>query len=356
MATVLTECPEVPRTWDQPVETYLSDHNIKCEKATPLTGGNSTYIWRLDGFKKGRRTHGRSVFKYADTEIKGMEDIKVPAGRMLTEIRALNTAVAQTACEQEPRVEIPTVLQTTDEGFVMSWGGEIDLRTAFIENKNLDARALGSRLVRWLANLHIAAAGRAEFKSWRNALIESVVEREATHICTAFEQRGIDSGIAERATALLQQPGPMQTLTICDFRAMNTLLKSKDSTDPIATIVDWECARYGDPSFDILLWAAGALVAETKYGNRGLLESFLQAYSQHAGPNIISTEFVCRVAVVTGSMLLWLMPLGIWDVTDEEEGEHWRLLGIEYIRAGADGDMSWLAKSALSPLMANLDE
>ncbi|KAK4622131.1 hypothetical protein CLAFUW4_07102 [Fulvia fulva] len=355
MATVLTECPEVPRTWDEPIETYLSDHNIACEKATPLTGGNSAYIWRLDGFKKDGQTHGRSVFKYADTEIKGMVDMEVPAGRMLTEIRALNTTVVQKACEQVPYVQIPTVLQTTEEGFVMSWAGEVDLRTAFIQNKDLDAEALGLRLGKWLASLHVAAVGDPGIKTWTNALIEGVVEREAAHLRTGFRERGIHDDVTERAVALLQQPGPVQTLTVCDFRPMNTLLSSKDSVDATATVVDWECARYGDPAFDIRLWAAEAMVMESKYGDgRGLLRSFLQGYVQYAGPEVITSEFVCRVAVVMGSILFWLMPLGIWDVTDEAEGEQWRLLAVEYIRAGANRDMAWLSKSVLSPLLANV--
>lgn len=355
MATVLLNCPEVPRSWNESIETHLSEHNIKFEKATPLTGGNSAYIWRLDGFRKGGKTHGRSVFKYADTGIKGLEGMEGPAGRMLTEIRALNTAVVQRACEQEPHVEIPAVLQTTEEGFVMSWGGEVDLRTAFIQNQNLDARALGSRLGKWLAKLHVAASGHADFKGWRNAFFDGIVNIEAEHLRADFEKRNIETSVAERAIALLQQPGPVQTLIIFDFRPMNTLLKSKDSVDPIATIVDWECARYGDPAFDVRLWAAEAWVMESKFGSRGLLESFLEAYREHAGPEIVSSEFIRRVAVAMGSMLLWLMPMGLWDVTDEEEGEHWKLSAIEYIRAGADGDMLWLSRSVLAPLAAKID-
>ena len=36
----------------------------------------------------------------------------------------------------------------------------------------------------------------------------------------------------------------------------------------------------------------------------------------------------------------------------EEEGERWKLVAIDYIKAGAERDMDWLAKSDLGPLLS----
>lgn len=304
MANVLTEMPDAPRSWQQSIDDYLTDHDIKYKQATTLKGGNSAYIWRLDDYQGSHRVHNRCVFKYGDSEIKGIPDFKVPEGRMHNEVRALNTSIVQEAGQKEDGVQVPRVLQATKDGFVMSWAGETDLRTAFIENPDLDAQALGSKLGNWLARLHVASIGNEEVETWTNEVIEMVIEKEIEFLRTGFKERGIDESIVKRAVPFLQKPGPVQTLTICDFGPMNTLLADKESSDPVARIVDWECTRYGDPAFDIRLWAAEAMVLEAKYGKeRGLLSSFLTAYKEGAGSKIVNEEFVCRTAVVMGSMM-----------------------------------------------------
>lgn len=357
MPAILTEMPDNPRTWDsnESIETYLSKRNINCDKAISLQGGCSGYIWRLDGYRNGRKTYDRCIFKYADTELKGKPDFKTEPGRTHNEVRTLSSEAVRWASEREPGVKVPSVLQTTDEGFVMTWAGEKDLKDAFINDKQLDSVALATRLGRWLAGLHLSSMGSEEAKVWTNDLMEKAVPYEAAILKTGFTERGIDADITERAVSMMQDPGPVQVLTSGDFRPMNTLLDYSTSTsNPIATVVDWECMQYACPSIDFRLWPAEMLVQEKKYPHtKGILAAFLKAYREEAGADFVTEDLVCKVAVKVGSIMFWVMPLHVWDVTEEEEGEEWRKVAIEYICAGAKGDVEWLRSSALGPLLGS---
>ncbi|OAK99074.1 hypothetical protein IQ06DRAFT_294519 [Phaeosphaeriaceae sp. SRC1lsM3a] len=96
---------------------------------------------------------------------------------------------------------------------------------------------------------------------------------------------------------------------------MNTLLRTGDHPSrPRITVVDWEVCSYNDPAFDVRLWVAEAIVLEAKHGaDRGMLTSFLTAYHRHAGERIVTEEFVCKVAVLVGSIWMLFMPTPIFN-------------------------------------------
>ena len=180
-----------------------------------------------------------------------------------------------------------------------------------------------------------------------------MLEIEVQAIRGPLEAHGKTKDEISHIEAFLRKPGGAQTLTPWDFRPMNTLVRLDGTSTPIVTIVDWEICTYGDPAYDIRLWAAEALVLEAKYGGkRGLLSSFLTAYRRQAGPSIVTERFVCKVAVTVGTILLMLMPVSIWDCT-EDDAKLWRKIAIEYIEAGIRGDMEWLRDSGLKSLMGD---
>jgi hypothetical protein len=67
----------------------------------------------------------------------------------------------------------------------------------------------------------------------------------------------------------------------------------------------------------------------------------------------ISKMFVCKVAV---------MLVAVWSISDftmwnaHTNVETWRRLAVDYIRAGAEGDMEWLASSVLGSLLPKEDK
>lgn len=276
---------------------------------------------------------------------------------MQVEIKALGSKAVAEACRQEPAVQVPRVLRKTTNGFIMSWAGETDLLSAYKDKKyssSLDMVAIGTRLGHWLACLHLA--GIDDLDHWSSLHNEDVAkygDREEYVIRTAMGKTEYSLEQIEGVLRTMRKPGRVQTLTPWDFRPMNTLLTVKHGQEgaviPDLTIVDWEFCHYGEPSNDLRLWVAEAIVLEAKHGERGLLSSFLKAYKGNAAA-IIDGDFVCKVAVAVGTFLLLFMPAKIWDCT-EEDREPWTETAIQYVKAGAERNMAWLSQSSLKPLL-----
>lgn len=360
---VSTQVVERPPSWQKSVYEYLAENDLKCKKATPLQGGASAYIWKLEGLAPekpssrptlpSRSISQACIMKYGDDTAKSVAEIKMSPDRMSNEAKAMDSATLARVCAEEPSVEIPRLVSSTDQAVIMSWAGETDLRSAYINDQTLDARDAGSRIGRWAAAMHRAGRGNPDEEQWDSTTRDSVLKLEEDHLRTRLsEDPSFTSEEIERAAAAFHASEEVRTLTAYDFRPMNTLLMpGEDTSRPRITVVDWEIAGYGDPAFDLRMWVAEAIVAEAKYGGeRGLLEGFLTAYRQKMGENITDTALLCRVAILVGSMWEFLMPCSIWDCT-EDDAEHYRKTGREYIRAGIDADRDWLSKSSLAPLL-----
>jgi hypothetical protein len=278
---------------------------------------------------------------------------------MQVEIKALGSKAVAKACLQEPAVQVPRLVRKTKNGFIMSWAGDIDLLNAYQGKATslpaLDMAAIGSRLGHWLACLHLASM--ADDDGWgdmRNEDVEKYGAREEYIIRTFMGKTDYSEEQIEGVLKVLRKPGRVQTLTPWDFRPMNTLLRLNDGQEagglPGLTIVDWEFCHYGEPSNDLRLWVAEAMVMEAKHGERGLLSSFLIAYKTHAGSVIIDEDFVCKVSVAVGTFLLLFMPAQVWGCT-ENDREEWTNTAIQYVKAGAERNIAWLSQSVLKHLL-----
>lgn len=348
-----------PRDWKGGVDDYLHTHGILYEKVTPLEGGTSCYLWRLDGLKdaeassNGYREGEPAVMKCADSVAKG-GPIPVAPDRLQVEIKALQSKAVAEACRQEPSIRVPSVLRTTHNGFIMSWAGEIDLLTAYKTDDSIDAAAIGARLGRWLACLHSAGISIGpDGHATQHDALEKLFSGSG-----GMEEQAVRSVVSaedeiERVLETLRTPSPVRTLTPWDFRPSNVVMRmpSEKGAAPDMTIVDWELCHYGDPSNDLRMWVAEAMIMEVQHGNRGLLSSFLTAYRRHAG-SIIHEAFVRKVAVAVGVFLLYFIGQGavVWGFT-EKDNEQWTEKAIRYLKAGADDDMVWLGQSCLKPLL-----
>lgn len=342
--------PTQPRTWKGGVEQYLAENGIVYDKVEPLQSGTSCYLWRIDGLDG---SDGQpAVLKVADSTPK-FDDRPLAADRLQSEVKALSESQAvNKACSAESSVRVPRVLRTTKDGFIMTWAGDRDLRTAYKtdETDTLDPKAIGTRLGRWLASLHLAGV-EAGPDGWS----EENSELRQFYVAGGVEESvvrgvfGTDEDQIQRVLAILRTPDRVRTLTPWDFRPMNTLLHGD-----FLTIVDWELCHYGEPSSDIRMWAAEAMIMEAKFGERGLLSSFLSAYARAiAGLNLVDETFVRKVAAAVGVLTLFLMSVGpqVWDCSGEEDINRWKGTAVEFIRAGAKGDLNWIRQSCLGPLL-----
>lgn len=232
---------------------------------------------------------------------------------------------------------------------------KVGLRTNF--DNHQDTASIGTRLGNWLGALH--KAGTAADKEGWTSQHEDVdkfagpggLEEQALR--AAMATSGSSKEDIEHTLRVMRQPSRISTLTPWDFRPMNTLLHFKDAeAAPGITIVDWEMAVYGDPVNDLRLWIAEAMVLEAKFGDddRQLLSSFLSAYKHKIGGIIVDSDFACKLAIAVGVFLLIFAPAPIWECDDAEQ-ESWRVIALEYIHAGSRGDLAWLGKSVLRPLL-----
>jgi aminoglycoside phosphotransferase (APT) family kinase protein len=269
------------------------------------------------------------------------------------EIKALNSGAVKEACRKEPSVKVPRVLRTVKNGFIMNWVGESDLRTAFKTGRVQDPAAAGRRLGRWLGCLHLAGIelGSDGWSSTHDELDKFYVPGG---LAEGAIRASMDDDEAERVLIALRAPVTTRTLTPWDFRPMNVVVRLSDDIEalPGLTVVDWELCHYGDPSDDIRMWVAEVTILEAKFGDRGLLSSFLSAYKQEVGTDIVNDGFVSRVALSVGLYILWMLPLNpaLWDCT-EEDVSLWKCKSLEFIRAGTSGDMAWIKHSCLAPLL-----
>ncbi|OBR03048.1 hypothetical protein CH63R_14274 [Colletotrichum higginsianum IMI 349063] len=348
-----TKPPANPRHWAGGIDQYLADNNITCTSATPIEAGTSCYIWRLDGFSHPDHPPGEpAVLKCADSTPKFSDDAVSPA-RLSTEVRALTCRAVAEASRAEPSVRVPSVLRTTENGFVMSWAGDVNLLDAFRSNPALDMADIGARIGAWLGRLQTAGAaeGPSGFElvnpelgrfynpgGFMDKLVQSVVT---------------DGDESDRILAALRGTESARTLTAWDFRPMNALLRfsggpDRGGTAPDIYIVDWELAQFGEAAGDVGMWCVEAMVLEGKHGDRGLLRSFLTAYRQHAAAGIVDEAFVRKLAMVVGVMLVYFMRIAprLWGST-EEEVAGWKGAAVEFLRAGAEGDLGWLRGSLI---------
>ncbi|OLN97462.1 hypothetical protein CCHL11_00976 [Colletotrichum chlorophyti] len=353
--------PTHPRDWAAGIDDYLRNNGIAFKSATPLEGGTSCFLWRIDGLvdaeasANGHKEEDPVVIKCADSVAKLNPDLPVPADRLQVEIKALTSKIVAEASRQEPSVQTPRVLRQTNNGFIMSWGGDLDLRFAYKTNPSLNASAVGARLGKWLAYLHLASIteGPGEWAAESNGLLAQIYHKPGGLEEEVIRSALTDQEEIERVLKVLRKPDPARTLTVWDFRPMNTLLQAHaEGAAAKLTIVDWELCHYGEPSNDLRQWAAEAMVMEAKFGDRGLLSSFLTAYKNNVGPAIVGPDFAYKLAIGVGAFLLFFMPQGaqLWDCT-EDEVEPWMKTGIEYIKAGANHDSDWLSRSSLKPLL-----
>jgi hypothetical protein len=81
------DIPDHPQDWTGGLDEYLSQNGVSCAKATPIQGGISCFLWRLDGLREqdasadGRQDGEPVVLKCADSMAK-MAPVRPSAPRL----------------------------------------------------------------------------------------------------------------------------------------------------------------------------------------------------------------------------------------------------------------------------------
>ncbi|TLS27254.1 hypothetical protein PpBr36_04255 [Pyricularia pennisetigena] len=346
-----TSPPSHPQHWAGDINSYLAENKITCKSATPITAGTSCYLWRLDGFHSPLHpAPSPAVLKCADSTPKYSDDAVSPA-RLAIEVRALNSPVVAAATAAEPSVRVPTVLQQTENGFIMSWAGDVNLLEAFAQDQQLDYADVGARVGKWLGNLQTAgvAEGPGGFDPVNPEL--GRFYNPGGFLDKLVQSALPDPAESEAVLAALRGVQTARTLTAWDFRPMNTLLSSAGGPKPDLYIVDWELSQFGEAVGDVAMWAVEAMVLEAKHGDRGMLAAFLQAYRLHSA-GIIDEAFKIKAGMLTGVMLVYFMRIAerLWGCTEDEVAA-WRERAIEFLRAGANKNWEFLESSEIGILM-----
>ncbi|KAL0930183.1 uncharacterized protein CTRU02_215003 [Colletotrichum truncatum] len=350
--------PTHPNDWTVGLDDYLKQNRVLYDEAIPLNTSTSCYLWRLEGMKDAEASangyvEGQPVvMKCADSTPKS-QAFQVSPDRLRFEVKALTCKAVKEACEQEPSVQVPRVLRTTTNGFIMNWLGQTDLWTAYRTGELLDVSKVGARLGRWLGCLHLAGIALGP-DGWSFEHSELSMFYAPGGLADQTINAAMDKDEAEKVLAAMRIPAPIRTLTPWDFRPMNIVVHFTDDKNaaPGLAVVDWELCHYGDPCDDIRMWVAEVVILETKLEKHGLLSSFLSAYKHHMGAAIVDHDFVFRVALNVGIYILWLVPMdpAVWDCT-EEDVESWKTKSLEFIRAGVNEDLAWIERSCLKYLL-----
>lgn len=360
-AKIILEQRAHPRSWTetQTIEAYLTSNNIPHTTAKPLAGGLSAYVWRIEGYyDDSTRSKGQScVLKYAEEMARVSPHVTLDAKRMLFEARALASQPVAEACRAEPSVQVPSVLRTTENAILMSWAGDIDLRSAYMDEKlDFDVAKVGARLGRWIAAMHIAGLHDSEVSTWTQDITEKLTAAEVAHLRQTMAADGMEAQAVKDTVQMRVLPAGPRTLIQWDFRPMNTLLRFDDSNsgslleEPSLTVVDWECARYGCPADDLRVWVAEGLVLEAEHGaENSMVSSFLAAYRSQVGGAIVTEDLVCKLALSVGSMMFRVVPSGLW-TSDPGQIEFWIARAMQFVRAASRRDLPWLSASEFAPL------
>jgi hypothetical protein len=345
-----------PQSWKHSVYEYLAQNNVKCSSATPLEGGHSTYIWRLENVHILRKNDvgstiisDKCVLEFAESTSK-LNHIPFPPERLQWESRALNSHVVGQACALEPSVCVSRTLFATKQALVLDWAGDIDLRTAILVGAIRDESAISSRLGKWLAHMHEAGLCDKTTQAWKNnGMAEKLLTLQESSMRDLLAEHKTSSSTIEHAITTFRQPaGGLETGVLLDFRPMNVLLSRLEDNQPSITVIDMECSTYGDPALDLNLWLAEALIIEAQSRRKGVVSAFLTAYAYESGPEIVTRAFVCKVAVLLGALRSF-SSFTIWDV--QADAAYWRLAATEYIQAGAERNLQWLVQSDIGPLL-----
>ncbi|HYG90295.1 MAG TPA: aminoglycoside phosphotransferase family protein [Azospirillum sp.] len=202
---------------------------------TPLTGGVSSDIWRVE-------TQARTFcVKRALSKLKVQADWRAPVERNRYEV-----AYFRTAAELVPSA-VPRILgEDADSGlFAMAWLDPSDHRLWKTELRDgradpADAERVGSALVR----IHAGTAGRAEVtERFPTDAIFHAIRLEPYLEATA----GRHPDLAERLHALARVTAATKRALVHGDVSPKNILLGPDG--PV--LLDAECAWYGDPAFDL---------------------------------------------------------------------------------------------------------
>jgi tRNA A-37 threonylcarbamoyl transferase component Bud32 len=301
---------------------YLESNSISYAKVAPLVnGGVVNYIWRVT-----TPTARTSIIKHASHHLRINEKFLISVDRMDYEVHALRTipGLLYASGSDQLGIQLPAVIRYDAERHVLqiSDGGSRNLKSAYADPA-LDIQALGTRLGRWLAGLHIITSSVAILpiikERFNNVTGKSIYRTNFNGLGASLEKFGYDRKLGERMNKKFG--ALLETDEVClshgDFWPANVIVTDSNSKSSSLdlTIIDWELTRIGNGATDVGQFAAEAWILETYSaskatdgssdvtGGRGLVEAFLKAY---LAERRLSDEDKLRVAAQFGTHIAYL--------------------------------------------------
>jgi len=235
----------------------------------------------------------------------------------------------------------------------MSDGGPLTLKEAYT-NPALDIPAIGKRIGKWLAALHLATES-TDIGAGGNVTAKQIYRYCYTNLGSALERNGFDPSLG--ATVNNVYGAKLQTDDECvchgDFWPGNIIVQNIDgsASAPVLTVVDWEMVRRGCGATDIGQFAAEAFLLDRFRGGRGLLSAFLSSYHGRAGS--VDLQFGKRIAVHFGTHVAFWGSVNRWGA--EEETREIVEVGKEVVERALRKEWEWLGRSVLGNIVPTVD-
>ena len=319
---------------DQPpldMESYLSANSITYQSLTRLSGGNANFVYRL------RNAEGHTaIIKHAEPFIASSPNIALSVSRMGFEYTALTT-LPQYSFSEDKLIRLPAVHRYDGQANILMLedGGSRTLKDRYTD-PSLDVTEIGSRLGRWLRELH-ERTRQVDIGVDGNPIAKAIYRYPYQHLSQVALEYDLDPSLGERIDEVYGTLLQSENECVChgDCWPGNVLLD--DSIPPKLTVVDWEMTRRGCGATDVGQFAAEAYLLDTLRGGKGLMTAFLQGYRTSGE---INKEFVKRMAVHMGMHLAFWPARVEWG--DREATKTMIVQGCEIMQRADSEDWDWL--------------
>ncbi|KAK0622119.1 hypothetical protein DIS24_g11390 [Lasiodiplodia hormozganensis] len=265
-----------------------------------------------------------------------------------------------------PTVRMPTLYHSDPDAHILIMGdaGPLNLKAWYPTAPTEAIPPIGAALGVWLAQLHHRTRNLRSHID--NVTAKGIYRYAYANLATAFEKHGLDPAYARSVDEEFGSKLATDNVCVChgDFWPGNVLVREQeaDGSETLTktlSIVDWEITRRGIGATDVAQFAAEAYLLDRFYGEKGLLQAFLEAYvgaareNGEVGGNQGKEEFVKRLIVHFGVHVAFWPSVVEW-CGKEETGDLVKL-GKTYIETGWGANWASAKEGLLEPVLGLLE-
>ncbi|KAI0053429.1 hypothetical protein FA95DRAFT_742640 [Auriscalpium vulgare] len=327
------------------VAAYVSNTPFACTRITPLSGGNTNFVYRLHLCTpfEGRNT---LVLKHAKSYVQSNVDFSIDVERQDYEVEALRRVKAWLPSDAVVTVPAVHAYDATVRAIIMDDAGAEGLPTLkqlFIEHPPTGAIAasIGAALGEFLGRLHAwgrSADGETVINYFAQNTKGKAISAFVTYGRLADTLAGVSAlpvldgpplGIPEDTLRVIRELAARrtedirtsrETFLMGDYWPGNMLVRlGADAEGTVRLerihIVDWEVAKTGPPGLDVgqlsaEICTAGRFHPESRGATEQMLTAFLRRYFARSLADRIGGEQGGRGSTVEATARVALEPFG----------------------------------------------